>query len=104
MVLACTMEPDFVERWLPPMTTILLSISYSKLSQRKQEMSCLGHPLYQQILFEQSLRRLPVDLVVFSNSANSDVAVRSIGAILNFGVPNPTVAPAEATSQRESAA
>lgn len=94
-------QAESLERVLPPSTTVLLSVSFEKLSLRKQEMSYLGHQLYQRILFEQALRQSPVDLIVLSNSGNSDGAVRSIQSILKLDY---SLAEAEAKSQAESAA
>jgi len=72
---------SWLERLLPPVTTVLLAVPFSLLSQRKQEMSHEGHERYQWLLFQQAMRQKPVDVIVVANTRSVDDAARVIRMI-----------------------
>jgi thymidylate kinase len=71
----------WLERLIPPVTTLLLVVPFRQLAKRKQEMSSQGHERYQQLLFEQAMRQKPVDVIVVANTQSVGDAARVIRRI-----------------------
>jgi len=72
---------SWLERLIPPVTTLLLAVPFGQLALRKHEMSCQGHEKYQLLLFQQALRQQPADVIVIANTQSADDAVRVIRLI-----------------------
>ena len=72
----------WIEALIPPVTSVLLTLPYSELTLRKQEMSAPGHDTYQRMLFEQALRQQPTDLVVLANLPSVQAAATAICELL----------------------
>ena len=72
----------WIESFVPPVTSVLLTLSHSDLTRRKQEMSAPGHDTYQKILFEQALRQQPTDLILLANLPSAQAAAKAICELL----------------------
>ena len=72
----------WIESFVPPVTSVLLTLSHSDLTRRKQEMSAPGHDTYQRMLFEQALRQQPTDLILLANLPSTQAAAKAICELL----------------------
>ena len=63
-----------LERAIPPVTTVLLTVPFTQLAERRQEMSRRGHYRYQSLLFQQALRQRPADVIVIASTQTADDA------------------------------
>lgn len=88
----------WLERWIPPVTTVLLTVPFGQLVERRQEMTCHGHQRYQRLLFQQALRQQPSDVIIIANAKTASDAAELIQLIHCGNVP------ATASTPRETAA
>ncbi len=72
----------WIESFVPPVTSVLLTLPHSELARRKQEMSAPGHTMYQRMLFEQALRQQPTDLLLLANLPSAQAAATAICELL----------------------
>ena len=72
----------WIESVIPPVTSLLLTLPYHRLTARKQEMSLPGHVTYQHLLFEQALRQRPVDLIMTASLASAETTAAAVSAML----------------------
>ena len=93
----------WIERLIPPTTSVLLTMPYSELTCRKLEMSAPGHTAYQRLLFEQSLRQQPTDVVLVASQETVSATAFAIIELLR-GVPQSATACDKESSTRMAAA
>ena len=77
-----TRAATWIESFVPPVTSVLLTLPHSELTRRKQEMSAPGHTMYQRMLFEQALRQQPTDLLLLANLPSAQAAATAICELL----------------------
>lgn len=92
-----------VERLIPPTTSVLLTMSYSELTCRKLEMSAPGHTAYQRMLFEQSLRQNPVDLVLIASRDFASATALAIIELLRDARPTAGACDDESSTRKAAA-
>jgi hypothetical protein len=94
---------SWMESLCPPTSSVLLTLSYAALSQRKREMSSVGHETYQRLLFDQALRQQPADLTLLSGLSTADESATFLLAILQPVTPR-TQESLDATESRKAVA
>ncbi len=82
--LAMTPMWSFISRFVPPMTTVLLTVPWSVLQTRKQEMSQSSHEAYQSWLWLLATRHRPFDVIVFDNTLPSHSAADGLLTMLGL--------------------
>ena len=93
----------WIESVIPPVTSVLLTLPYVRLKDRKQEMSPPGHETYQHMLFEQALRQRPVDLIMTASLASAETTAAAVSAMLQTEACT-LQQPFETPDQRKAAA
>jgi thymidylate kinase len=87
--LAMTPMWSFISRFVPPMTTVLLTVPWSVLQTRKQEMSQSSHEAYQSWLWLLVTRHRPFDVIVFDNTLPSHSAADGLLTMLGLATTSP---------------
>lgn len=93
----------WIEPLTPPVTSVLLALPHSELIYRKNEMSALGHETYQRLLFEQTLRQQPTDIILLA-SLESVEATAAVAAELLWHDSTPIEVSREISPLRKAAA
>jgi len=79
-----TPSATWIEAMTPPVSSVLLTLPYTVLAQRKQEMSSAGHEIYQYLLFEQALRQRPTDLTLLAGLPSAEESAAALCKILQW--------------------
>lgn len=93
----------WIEPLIPPVTSVLLALPHSELTYRKNEMSAPGHDTYQRLLFEQTLRQQPADVILLA-SLESVQATAAVAARLLWHSNLPCDAAQQISQDRKAAA
>ncbi|MEJ7592105.1 MAG: hypothetical protein WKF77_11185 [Planctomycetaceae bacterium] len=93
----------WIESFIPPVTSVLLTLPHSELIRRKQEMSALGHDAYQRMLFGQALRQQPGDLILLASQPSAQAAAMAICELLRHDTRSDESLTVTAGSGREAA-
>jgi thymidylate kinase len=80
---------SFISRFVPSMTTVLLTVPWSVLKARKQEMSRSSHEAYQSRIWLMATRHRPFDVIVFDNTLRSDSAADCLLTMLGLATASP---------------
>ena len=72
----------WIEPFIPPVTSVLLTLPHSELMYRKNEMSAPGHETYQRLLFEQALRQQPTDIMLLASLASAQSTANLVARLL----------------------
>ena len=79
-----TSSATWIEAVTPPVRSVLLTLPYTALEHRKQEMSSAGHEIYQHLLFEQALRQRPSDLTLLAGLPSAEESAAALCKILKW--------------------
>lgn len=97
----------WLERLLPPQTTVLLTLPFERLTARRVEMKTSdSHECYQRLLLQQALRSQPVELIVLNAADSVHLLARRVLRLLDDGTleAKDTPTPAAASPSRSAPA
>jgi thymidylate kinase len=97
----------WLERLLPPQTTVLLTLPFERLTARRVEMKTSdSHECYQRLLLQQALRSQPVELIVLNAAESVHLLARRVLRLLDDGTleAKDTPTPAAASPSRSAPA
>ncbi len=77
-----SLAATWIEPLIPPVTSVLLTLTHSELNCRKHEMSAPGHETYQRLLFEQALRQQPADIILLASLESAQATAAAVAELL----------------------